>query len=68
MGLYNLLTFQIVDTTDPFLSVLNDLGEEKCESSSRDLRSPSLVQTSVIYVWAVGTSFIGGNRGQGEAG
>ena len=63
-GLHNLLTFQIVDTTDSFLGVLNDLGEEKCESSSRDLRSPSLVKISVIYVWAVGTSFVGGNGGQ----
>jgi hypothetical protein len=66
MGLHNLLTFQIVDTTDSFLGVLNDLGKEKCESSSGDLGRPSLVKISVIYVWAVGTSFVG--RGQGEAG
>lgn len=66
MGLHNSLTFQIVDTTDSFLGVLNDLGKEKRERRGGDLRRPSLVKISVIYVWAVGTSFVG--RGQGEAG
>lgn len=37
MGLPNSLTFQIVDTTDSFLGVLNDLGKEKRERRSGDL-------------------------------
>lgn len=64
MGLHNSLSFQIVNTTDSFLGVLNDLGKEKRERGSGDLRRPSLVKISVIYVWAVGTSF----RGQRKAG